>query len=171
MEHARPHASSVPGPDSASIAGFLEWDHDRLDGLLDDTRRLLGSGRPEDAAARCTEFRDGLLRHIRMEEEILFPAFELATGMSHGGPTAQMRLEHTEIRACLDRMRDLFAAAGGRVAPGAAPLPPAFEDLRAALIGVLVDHNVKEERVLYPMTDQLLPAQEKESLLRRMRSL
>ena len=93
MEQALPNASPAVGPDSTSVAGFLEWDHDRLDGLLDDTRRLLGSGRPEDAAARFTEFRDGLQRHIRMEEEVLFPAFELATGMSHGGPTGQMRLE------------------------------------------------------------------------------
>ena len=41
---------------------------------------------------------DALLReHLDMEEQLMFPAFEQATGM-HSGPTQVMRAEHTQMR-------------------------------------------------------------------------
>ncbi len=84
-------------------------------------------------------------RHIRIEEEILFPAFEERTGMV-SGPTATMRLEHTSIRNLLGQMA---AAIEARQAEQ-------FLDRAASLVSLLETHNMKEEMMMYPMLDQAL---------------
>ena len=43
-----------------------------------------------------------------------------------------------------------------------------FESLRSALVALLHEHNVKEERILYPMTDRMLPPPQRADLVRRM---
>ncbi len=85
-------------------------------------------------------------RHIVAEEELLFPAFEERTGMSGGGPTAVMRMEHEEMRGVMAQMR---AAAGGR--DGAQYLKAS-----RALLELLETHNMKEENMMYPMLDRVL---------------
>ncbi|HVC11215.1 MAG TPA: hemerythrin domain-containing protein [Burkholderiales bacterium] len=84
-------------------------------------------------------------RHIAMEEELLFPAFEDRTGMS-GGPTATMRMEHEQMRGMFAQMR---AAAEAR---DAAQYLGASE----TLLILLQQHNIKEESMMYPMLDQAL---------------
>lgn len=61
---------------SGAIAAFLAEDHERLDALL---ARALASPDAVDAEA-FWEFRTGLLKHIGMEERILFPAARAAQG-------------------------------------------------------------------------------------------
>ena len=56
----------------------LEWDHQRLDALLADARARLERGEP--ATATFQAFRQGLEAHCRIEEELLFPAFERKPG-------------------------------------------------------------------------------------------
>ena len=141
----------------------MAWDHDRLDVLLDETGTALSAGGLAEARRLFGEFRTGLLRHIRMEEEILFPAFEQATGMFQGGPTEVMRLEHREIQRILESMRARFEGAG--VTPGD------FEALRQSLLAVLTDHNAKEEHVVYPMTDHHHTAQARDGIVRKMQAI
>lgn len=123
---------------------YLEGDHDRLDALLNEARALADAGSFDNARAVFAAFRCGLGRHIEIEEQILFPTFEKLTGIA-AGPTRVMRMEHVEIRSLMDALAAALDAddkkAGARV---------------DALVAVLSEHNVKEERVLYPMTDQAL---------------
>ena len=125
----------------------LAWDHDRLDELETTAFRLLEAGDVHAATETFSKFAFGLDRHIRFEEEILFPAFEDAACIpSHAGPTAVMRMEHVEIRA-------LLWSIGAAVSRGGAP---DLVTLRSRFHSILGSHNDKEEQVLYPSVDRML---------------
>ncbi|MFI5184188.1 MAG: DUF2249 domain-containing protein [Vicinamibacteria bacterium] len=142
------------------VTEALAWDHDRLDSLEQKAFELFASGDAQGALARWAEFAVGLKRHIRFEEEILFPAFEEKAGIPAGhGPTAVMRGEHREIERLIDSIGRAFAGDG-------AALP-----LRSDLHRLLGDHNVKEENVLYPGTDRCLDADERDALVARIQAI
>lgn len=138
----------------------LAWDHDRLDALEAEAFRARSAGDLQTAFDLYARFAAGLRRHIGFEEAILFPAFEAASGTpANCGPTAVMRVEHREIEDLLDQI------AGGI---GDAASEP--EQLRARFHAVLVDHNAKEEQVLYPTTDYLLGAETSDRLVRKIQA-
>jgi len=91
-------------------------------------------------------FERSIRTHLRMEEEVLFPAFEAAASMRGAGPTYVMRMEHEQMRAVLDRMG--AAAASGAV--------NALLDHGDTLNLLVQQHNMKEEGMLYPMCEQVL---------------
>jgi hemerythrin-like domain-containing protein len=146
-----------------SASAYLQADHRRLDDLMNKAREAAQAQRAAEAAASFLEFREGLMRHIKIEEGLLFPEFEAATGMPRqGGPTGVMRLEHEEIIRLLGEIRALFDAP--------APDLHAFESLRGALVALLREHNDKEERVLYPMTDRMVAPARLQELVTKMRA-
>jgi len=145
---------------SPNIMDCLQADHARLDGLMNDTKTVLASGDTESAGVFFGQFRKGLLKHIDIEEGSLFPAFENATGMRGGGPTAVMRSEHAEIKKILGEMETLFS--------GAAPDFKTFDALRSALVAILTDHNEKEEKVLYPMCDRVIDVAGRQEIVSKM---
>lgn len=122
------------------IARFMEEDHDRLDALF---VRFKAGG--PDAAGSFKEFAEGLRRHIKWEEELLFPPFEELTGMKDEGPTFVMREEHRSIKGVLDEMEKSLP---GSLAQAQALAP--------RLLATLGDHNMKEEQILYPWLDSSL---------------
>src|SRR5262245_5993745 len=140
-----------------TVTRYLSWDHDRLDAILASTAQEVDESRMADAAKTYEEFDQGLRRHIRIEEELLFPLFEARTGVS-SGPTVVMRAEHREIEKAIGLMRDALAR---QDAPG-------FLDALRFLRSVLLDHNAKEEHVLYPTTDRLLSPVERAALVGRI---
>lgn len=137
------------GEAPSTVTEYLEADHRRLDAILPEVERLAAAGSYGPAASRFAEFSSGLDRHIDLEEQILFPTFERATGMT-SGPTQVMRAEHVQIRRWMD------AAAASLAAADAAGLGEAL----AALGQVLAAHNMKEEHMLYPMADRAMPGDE-----------
>lgn len=143
---------------------YLQADHRRLDVLIEACRAAAVAGEIDAAVRHFTEFRAGLLRHIRIEEELLFPEFEAATGLGPSiGPTAVMRYEHEEIARLVGLIHDLFA--------GAEPGVAEFERLHDTLMALLRAHTGKEERVLYPMTDRMVPAERLKHLSEHIASL
>ena len=92
-------------------------------------------------------FRAAMLRHFEVEENVLFPAFEQATGMSMG-PTAMMRSEHAQMRELLNSLATVIAA-GRR---------DDYLGTSETLLLYMQQHNLKEENVLYPMSDRALAA-------------
>ena len=146
-------------PALRTVKEALAWDHDRLDAIEDRAFRLYAAGDAAGARAAWAEFELGLRRHIRFEEEILFPEFERVSGLPPAaGPTQVMRMEHLRIGKLLE-------AIGTVLHGGGAPLP-----LRTQLHQVLGEHNEKEELVLYPMTDQSLGAAESDALVARIQA-
>jgi iron-sulfur cluster repair protein YtfE (RIC family) len=129
------------------LAAYLEQDHERCDRLFDQARGQAEVGGWGDAAASLAAFRRALERHFAMEEAVLFAAIESARGGSIG-PTQQMRLEHLDMR---DLAQQMAAAAARRDSQ-------TFAGTGETLRIMLEQHNLKEERVLYPMAEQILGA-------------
>jgi iron-sulfur cluster repair protein YtfE (RIC family) len=141
------------------ITELMEQDHDRLDGLFKEFQSAK-IGDCAKATQAFSEFKRGLQRHIIWEEEFLFPRFEEETGMSEGGPTAVMRLEHRRIKGLLDGIHD-------RVAAGKTDT----DEYERELKDVLLVHNTKEESVLYPGIDGCLSEAEAATLITAMQAL
>lgn len=131
-----------------TITSYLSSDHERCDNLFADAETLVDQAKWEDAAARLKEFAEALERHFAMEEQILFQAFEKATGNS-AGPTAVMRMEHQQIRAILQRLHEASAARDAE----------SFLGFSETLNTMMQQHNMKEESILYVMTDRVLSTQ------------
>jgi hypothetical protein len=74
------------------LAKLLHDDHRRLEALLD---------RAETDANAYREFREGLLRHIAMEEKVLLPAAKRLRGGDALPIADQLRLDHSAIAALL----------------------------------------------------------------------
>ena len=79
------------------IYRYLANDHARLDGAL---RRATRDPNQIDRAAYA-EFREGLLRHIGMEEKILLPAARSANGGNPLASVDKLHLDHGALAALL----------------------------------------------------------------------
>jgi uncharacterized protein (DUF2249 family)/hemerythrin superfamily protein len=150
-----------PAPGPRGVGEHLGTDHRRLDGLFAETCELARRGAVEAAGVRFADFRAGLEHHIEAEEKVLFPAFEQATGMHGAGPTEVMRIEHIEIRRLMAEVAAALAAGGGERA----------REIAGRLEQVLRLHNMKEENVLYPMSDHLAGDAGRDELVRRMQAI
>ena len=140
-----------------TITEYLQSDHRRLDAIFDRFQDAVREQRWEDASRDFREFSMGLRRHIKVEEEILFPAFEEKTGMTESGPTFVMKMEHTEIKDLLDRITaSTDAKDGGKAA-----------DYAREIFNVLSDHNMKEEHILYPESDAFLTEAERAQVIKK----
>jgi len=129
---------------TSGLAEFFTGDHRSCDELW--TRVEAASA--ESIAAAWRRFDASLRSHLAMEEEVLFPAFEAATGMTDSGPTFVMRMEHDQMRGMLDQM-------GAALARGD---HDALLDQGDTLLMLIQQHNQKEEGMLYPMSERALAA-------------
>ncbi len=145
--------------DEKNILEFMGEDHDRLDKTFEEFRKIRVNNIAQ-AALLFHEFKTGLLRHIVWEEEILFPIFEEKTGMHDSGPTAVMRMEHRKIQEFLESINNKIGNGDGDI-----------ESLEISLIGVLTEHNIKEEKILYPWIDQEASDQDKKEAFTKMKNL
>lgn len=117
-----------------------------------------------EAITFLREFADRF--HHGKEEARLFPAMEGFGLPSDAGPTAVMRHEHEVGRAHVRRM-DLAVADFEKGAPGASDRF-AFE--ARGFVDLLRDHIAKEDQVLFPMADRMLPPAAQDVLLRDFRT-
>jgi len=104
-----------------TITNYLEQDHRRIEDIL---RRATSSSERIDPAL-YSEFRGALLRHIGMEEKILFPAIRTATGGSSLPGVEQLHLDHGALAALL--------------------VPTPTPAILNAILTILRGHNVIEE--------------------------
>src|SRR5262245_37810759 len=99
---------------------FFTADHRRLDGLLE--RSMSQPGRTDPGS--FGEFRAGLLRHIAMEEKVIFAAARRA----RGAPlpiAARLRVDHGALTALL--------------------VPAPTPDTVERILSILGPHNRREE--------------------------
>ena len=130
----------------SGLTTFFEQDHRDCDARWVDVEELLDTQDIDAARPAWVKFDTGMRRHIAMEEEVLFPAFESATGMGGGGPTAVMRTEHKQMIGLLDQ---IGAAIDSEDAEQAM-------DTGDTLLMLIQQHNIKEEGMLYPMAENVL---------------
>jgi hemerythrin-like domain-containing protein len=122
--------------------------HRHCDDLFVAAEEAVQRGDWAAAAPAFARFNGQMQAHFAAEEDLLFPAFEAATGMS-AGPTQMMRHEHEQMRALLGQLEAACAARDGEGYAGAAE----------TLLMLMQQHNMKEENILYPMCDQALGAE------------
>ncbi len=140
-----------------TLTDFFQTDHRRLDAIFDRFKDDIRVQKFEEAAATFREFRLGLTRHIKAEEEILFPVFEEKTGMHDAGPTAVMKMDHKDIKELMDKIVNAADAKDEKTAV----------DCAGALFNILSDHNMKEEHILYPETDSFLSDAERVKVIKK----
>ncbi|MGI6698554.1 MAG: hemerythrin [Clostridiales bacterium] len=95
--------------------------------------------------------------HHGKEEGLMFPALEEAGIPNEGGPIGQMLKEHIQGRQCIAEM----AASVGSGALQA----DRFTQAAANYINLLREHIQKENTVLFPMADRILPNDRQQQLL------
>lgn len=139
------------------IRRFLGDDHTHCDELFARAEACVDRQDWETAGTTFVEFGASLNRHLDMEENVLFPAFEQAAG-APSGPTSVMRAEHLQIRQIMASASDALALRN------ATDFLAAADTLRI-LMG---QHNMKEESMLYPMADHFL-ASRRNDIIAKMR--
>lgn len=139
-----------------SVRDFLGDDHHRCDALFARAEEQVAKGDWSQARASHDAFIQGMEHHFAMEESVLFPAFEAASG-SEMGPTAVMRHEHGQ-------MRQLFAAMEEAQARQSSD---DYLGNSETLLILMSQHNAKEEQILYTMCDRML-AEQLPQLLQKM---
>jgi hemerythrin-like domain-containing protein len=140
-------------PLSESVSAGLLREHHEIDEGLTTLTVASRSGEQDPSAVKRAIH--ALRRHIYLEEEFLFASLAEAGLIA---PVFVMLREHAQIWATLDALqRELDDDAGGG---------PAARALAHQLAIQLQHHNLKEEKILYPQTDQVLT----EAATRRLRA-
>jgi iron-sulfur cluster repair protein YtfE (RIC family) len=123
----------------------LPLHHKHCDDLFAAAEAIARKHRWAECSVAFQRFHGEMDAHFATEEEVLFPAFEAASGMT-GGPTQMMRFEHAQMRSLLAAMA---TAMGAGDADG-------FAGTAETLLIMMQQHNMKEENILYPMCDRVL---------------
>ena len=125
----------------SDLWSLFEYDHKRIDFNISRLRKSAGS--PDAAKSVYSKVRAQLLKHIELEEAVLFPAFGEHAAPGQTGPVQVMIAEHREITSILVTAGDSLdqTLLGSNI---------------DALIGKLAMHNKKEEIILYPLINRTL---------------
>jgi len=143
----------------------LRHEHDAILsalGILDAMVAKLGGKRPpsrEDLRGFIgflKEFADKC--HHGKEEGILFPALAKAGIPEQGGPIRQMLAEHVEGRAFIRSMESAI----GTTVDGRA-----FTEAAQGYAALLRSHIAKENEVLFPAAERVLPAPDLDAIFER----
>lgn len=128
-----------------NIKEFMAQDHKACDLLFANAESAAAAEDWDTATQAFNDFVQAMERHLGIEENELFPAFEEATGMTMG-PTEMMRSEHDQMRVLFAEMRDAMERQHG----------DDYLGLSETLLILMQQHNMKEEQILYNMMDQHL---------------
>jgi len=142
-----------------TILDFLGSDHRACDDLFASAEAAVAQKNWDSARDLFARFQAAMARHLAMEEDVLFPAFEARTGNSMG-PTQVMRMEHAQMRGLLQEMASAVLAGNQN----------GFLGLSETLNMLMQQHNLKEENMLYPMSDRVLDS-ERDGLIRAMEAV
>jgi len=127
------------------ISNYMHDEHRRCDEAFAKAEQAASGGDFAEAFTHFEDFMVDTLKHFDKEEEILFPAFEEATGSSEG-PTQVMRYEHNQVRGLLEQLKDAIDKQDKE----------RFFSVADTLMVLLQQHNMKEEQMLYAMCDRVL---------------
>ncbi|QUM81351.1 hemerythrin domain-containing protein [Moritella sp. 5] len=129
-----------------TIPDFMTAQHRHCDDSFIAAESAVSATNWTEAASQWLIFTTDLKTHLEQEENILFPAFEQATGMTMG-PTQVMRAEHAQMRQLIAEMNQQLSSQN----------KDEFLGLSETLMILMQQHNMKEEQMLYPMTQAHLP--------------
>jgi len=127
-----------------SIKEYMTTDHRECDNLYTPLEVALNDGDFEKALELFIPFKNAMLKHFAMEEEVLFPKMEEFMG-SGEGPIYVMKMEHSQIRSIINQLGEAIEDKNQEKALG----------LGETFMIMTQQHNMKEEQILYNMAEQL----------------
>lgn len=128
-----------------SIPEYMTAKHKECDDVFTQAESAVAAEDWSLALVKWQAFAKELHEHLSQEEELLFPQFEQATGMT-AGPTQVMRMEHQQMRSLVQDLDNALAAKA----------KDEYLGLSETLMVMMQQHNMKEEMMLYPMMQQHL---------------
>ncbi|HEY3354100.1 MAG TPA: DUF2249 domain-containing protein [Polyangia bacterium] len=140
------------------VMEYLNWEHHRLDALVQATLTSAGRGQLPEARTRFAEFACGITRHMEMEERLLLPRLHRL------GPAprelGRVLAEHGDVRRLTGA---ISRALGAELA--------FFLDALRELEEMLLLHDMREERLLYPLIERAARGGERDALVLRMQAV
>ncbi len=155
-------ASEQSQSSADTITAFMEGEHTRIRGLWEEALSALDSEQFNALHGKAGDFIAALERHIRAEEQILFPSIEERSGDTE--PTRAMKLEHRLMARMLERLKPLLTVQErwtGMLAVEGQEIDPS---------SLLRSHESKEHDVLYPLADKVLGTEEARKVIAKMRT-
>ncbi len=143
--------------------GMLKDCHRRIENFLrvlcavagDDAGAALGEEKQRAVEAALVYFRVGGVRHMRDEEESLFPRLQRAAGAESLEPLRRLEVEHREadrLHADVERLFTEWLERGALQAEEADALRAATERLR----DLYAEHIWLEEEMVFPRAAEVL---------------
>jgi DUF438 domain-containing protein len=139
-----------------TIKQKMQQSHSHGDRLFLHAEELVENNNWDAAQEALMNFKRELLHHFNMEELVLFPELEEKTGHIFM-PAQMMQSEHVHMRALLSDMVKTVEEQNREDYLG----------LSETMLIMMQQHNIKEESIIYPISDRLL-AQQLPHLLSRM---
>jgi len=133
----------------STIPDYMTKKHRHCDEIFTQAESAVAKKNWLSASEQWSIFTNELELHLQAEENILFPQFEQATGMT-AGPTQVMRGEHQQMRALVNDLNEALNIEN----------KDKFLGLSETLMVLMQQHNMKEEMMLYPMCHQQIPQSE-----------
>ena len=130
----------------SSIPDYMTVKHRECDDVFAEAESAVAKSDWPLADVKWQLFTTELDLHLEAEETILFPQFEQATGIT-AGPTQVMLSEHEQMRALVQDINKALSTQD----------KDAFLGLSETLMVLMQQHNMKEEMMLYPMSQQHIP--------------
>ena|SRR2546423_784141 len=141
--------------------------HRELDGLFFQHQRALMRIEIDRAKELLAEYSRDLLAHIRDEEEVMLPLYEERVNAPVGGAVDIFLGEHEKLRQFLA----LFAAEIEKIRE--------MDDVERGVLflidsqhlfkRLLVHHETREKKMLYPLLDQVTTETEREELFTKLK--
>ena len=152
--------------DTRNLTQLLELHHDLDDIFLQHQRALL---RMDSATAmqRLEEYEASLLNHIADEEDLILPLYRERAEIMIGGAPEIFSNEHVKLRTYVE----LFKAEMPKLIDSKDRERDTLWllDSQNTFKRLLVHHDVRERKFLYPELDKVMTQKEKEDLFARLR--
>jgi len=140
------------------ISRFLGREHKQLEKIFKEFQK----GKKKDftkARGYFIRFKCDLMRHMELEEEVLFAYYEKKSGKSKMGATSIMRQEHKRLRQIIHIIYDKILEEDFEI-----------DEEEKELIFILESHHIKEEESLYPAIDIVTTEEEKKEIFSRLKN-
>jgi hemerythrin-like domain-containing protein len=121
-------------------------DHQRWERVLAEVERRVATEEWEQALADFAAFREGLERHMAVEEQCLFPVAEAEGASARTALAETLRKGHRDLRVFFDEVQDAIAGRDEEE----------FRHVVATMRALLRLHDEKEETELYPEVESRL---------------
>lgn len=142
-----------------AIENYMRADHRACDEEFSEVENAVDAGDFEKAQNAFARFADDMDKHFRMEEDVLFKAFN-ESGAEGCNPTDVMIAEHNQTRELLGRMEQSLANKDSKE----------FFGIADNMMILLQQHNMKEENIMYRLCDNALGG-ESEQVLERAKEI